>query len=774
MSPSTVRSQSVCLYLAAIALSACGGGSDEPASSPTEPARLRRFAFGRAGIGDVAPSVELAGHLEPGQGVDTWEVIAPEWIFEDSGARKRPLRLAGQGKKLVTIPGPFELESFDRITAMVENPVHGSMLVTVKMEGGEELQARADVLKGRHRHPVTFKLPRYVDATETISSLVLYFDLKRAVTLHGVDFVRQPMLATVPSPETGAALVQVGTSAHRAVGLGPTQTLSVGWSGGKGMNATIWIAGLPSDEAWSDDDAVVNLMLAQSEPFPGEQATASVTRSVSLLPGWTPVTFLGLAAGSYTLEASMEFADESTVALMSELAVAGPPAESPGTVLLMTSDTHRADHLGLTNPDAGKPIETPHLDALAAKGVLFESAWTTSNTTIPSHSALLTGRHPRDTKVLGNYSSLGSDPEFSPGTLAEAFAAKGYATVAVISSSHLSDKYSGLGRGFDVVIQPDGSESRAAQSVQAVLAQLRGGTPTFVWLHLFDAHGPYLPPPAFDRRYYPKDKNPFDPTLPEIDLDGGRMPLWLRGLRDHGFPRAQYRAEIAYMDSQIGVLMESSRVAAGLIAFTSDHGEVFARNGVFYEHKGLTPDTLRVPLIVSGPSLDRAGERVAVPVRQMDVGRTLLNLAGYEGAEFPGSDLLADDLLEDEPSYAVSRRFASVTQGKWHSILTLSDLSDSKDGRWAARHQIEVYDISVDPDCKKDLAREEIEVATRYRKAIVEWLAAEDVMLRASRPNLDKSAKMNLAALGYGGDDGPKEALLYDASCSCSECLKFK
>ncbi len=771
---SKVRPQGACLALAALLLSACGGDSTDQATSQTAKPELRRVGFARSGADESAPSDELAGQIDPAQGIDTWEIVAPEWVFEDSGARKRPLRLSGQGKKLVTVPGPFEFESFDRITVTVENSVRGSMVATIKMVGGDEVQARADVPKGRHRHPVTFKLPRGIARNEPIESLVLYLDLKRNVTIHSVDFVRQPVLAMLPSPESGAALVTVGASAHRAVGLGPTQELKATWSGDTGLNATVWVAGLPSEKPWSDDDAKVTLNLVQTEPFPGEEPAAPVIRSVSLLPGWTPVSFLGLSAGNYTLDVSLELADDNTTALVSEVALAGPPAPSPKTVVLVTSGAHRADHLGSTTPEGGDPVETPHLDGLAKDGVLFESAWTASNSTIPSHSALLTGRHPRDTKVLDNYFSLGADPEFSPRTLAEEFSAKGFATVAVISSSHLASDYSGLGRGFDTVILPDGTESRAAQSVQAALAQLRGGTPTFVWLHLFDAHGPYQPPPKFDRRYYPKDKDPFDPELPEIDLDGGQLPEWLRGLRDHAFPRAQYRAEIAYLDAEIGALLKNPRVADGIIAFTSDHGEVFARNGVFYGHEGLTPDTLRVPLIVSAPALKGSARRVTEPVRQMDLGRTLLNLAGYGNVAFPGIDLVSDELPEEERRFAVSRRFASVTQGKWHAILTLSDLSASGDGRWAARHQIEVFDISVDPECHNDLATENVEVAARYHAAIVEWLAAEDVMLRASRPSLDRAARANLAALGYGADGGPKNAPLFDSSCTCNECMKFK
>ena len=768
------RLSAASLSLLAFALYGCGEETPTPAATTVEPSsELRRVAFTRSGEDDAAPSVEVAGHIDPTEGVDTWEVVAPDWAFEESGTSKRPLSLTGQGTKLVTIPGPFSMDTFDRITVIVENSVNGSMGVRLKLASGQEIQVREEVSKGRYRHPITFKLPRAVEQGEIIESIALEVDVKRVVTIFGIDFVRQPMLTALPSPESGHALVNVGTMARRAVGIGPLQELKATWSEGARVSATVWIAGVTSQETWVDDDAMVHLELVPGQPVDGEESAAPVIREVQLLPSWTSVTFPGLAAGDYTLEATLTRADEGSAALISELALAGEPEENPRTVLLVTSDTHRADHLAITDQDADRSLETPNIDALAARGRLFTSAWTTSNTTIPSHSALLTGRHPRDTKVLGNYSKLGADPESSPRTLAEEFAKKGFTTVAVISSSHLQNEYSGLGRGFDVVIKPEGSESRAALSVQLALAQLRGGRPTFLWLHLFDAHGPYLPPGKFDRLYYPKDKNPFDPALPEIDLEGGRMPLWLRGLRDMEFPRGQYRGEIAYLDEQLGPLLNHPRVAGGITALTSDHGEVFARNGVFFEHKGLTPDTLHVPLIISAPWMGD-GARVSTHVRQMDLGRTLLNLAGFNDVEFPGRDILSEASGEDEPSFAVSRRFASVTHGQWHAILTLSNIVQPKGGRWPARHQLELYDIEADPGCKNDLAGTNFDVEARYHKAILTWLAAEDPMMRASRPNLDRSARMNLAALGYGADDGPAEGTLYDSSCSCAQCLKFK
>ena len=118
-------------------------------------------------------------------------------------------------------------------------------------------------------------------------------------------------------------------------------------------------------------------------------------------------------------------------------------------MLLITSDTHRGDHLGST----GGPtlVRTPNLDKLAARGVLFENCVSQTNVTTPSHVTLMTGVHPKDSHVIDNRTVLIDEAE----TLAEAFSVAGYRTFAVTSVEHLRPRGSGLGQGFDRFDSPD-------------------------------------------------------------------------------------------------------------------------------------------------------------------------------------------------------------------------------------------------------------------------------------------------------------------------------
>ncbi|MEM8712618.1 MAG: sulfatase-like hydrolase/transferase, partial [Planctomycetota bacterium] len=245
-----------------------------------------------------------------------------------------------------------------------------------------------------------------------------------------------------------------------------------------------------------------------------------------------------------------------------------PGAPSP-LVLLITSDTHRGDHLGILS--ASSPVATPHLDALARRGVLFEDCFSQTNVTIPSHIALLTGTHPRDTGILDNRTRLADHAH----TLAEVYAEAGYETFAATSTFHLLHEGCGLGQGFDRMVGPDVLYLDGEVAIDALLPWIDDdrGHPTFAWLHLFDAHAPYGPPKPYDRRYYGDG----DPLLgEEPDLPAKVLEPIMEGLKDLSFPYQQYRAEVDYLDGALAQLLGHRRVQAGITAFTADHAHTLA------------------------------------------------------------------------------------------------------------------------------------------------------------------------------------------------------
>ena len=193
-------------------------------------------------------------------------------------------------------------------------------------------------------------------------------------------------------------------------------------------------------------------------------------------------------------------------------------------VLLITVDTLRADHLGCYG-DAR--AFTPHMDRLAADGVLFEGAQTAAPITLPAHASILTGTYPAFHGVRNNGAyRLGPRAE----TLAEVLKAHGYRTGAVISGYPLVTRY-GLSQGFDSYddrLPPEKDrqigfrERRAEEVSQSGISWLEAGAGQrfFLWLHYFDPHAPYAPPSPYAERF---SRSPYDGEVAYVDAEIGRV-----------------------------------------------------------------------------------------------------------------------------------------------------------------------------------------------------------------------------------------------------------
>src|SRR6266496_3743452 len=272
---------------------------------------------------------------------------------------------------------------------------------------------------------------------------------------------------------------------------------------------------------------------------------------------------------------------------------------SPPNVFLVTIDTLRADHVHCYGYDR---IQTPVLDALAADGVRFTQAFTPSPITNTSHTTILTGLLPSSHGVTEFAIPLAS----SHVTWAELLKGKGYHTAGFIGAVILDAKSlaPGLDRGFDFYDNfPEHSESKSrwgrverrgmdvVQQAEKWLAVHPTG-PHFVWVHLYDPHDPYEPPPPFSDRY--KDR--------------------------------LYDGEIAYADSVLGNFVQYVKKRGwyenAVIVVTGDHGEGLGEHqeethGIF-----LYDTTTHVPLIIKLPGT--AAKVVDAQVRTIDILPTVL------------------------------------------------------------------------------------------------------------------------------------------------------
>ena len=207
------------------------------------------------------------------------------------------------------------------------------------------------------------------------------------------------------------------------------------------------------------------------------------------------------------------------------MASAGNDDPPPVSVVLITLDTVRADHLGCYGyPQA----ETPALDALARESVRFANAYTVVPITLPSHAVILTGTYPMWNGVR-DFTSPGL-PAGIP-TLAEIMRRHAYATAAFVSAFVLNSMW-GLNRGFD--LYDDQMKPDPGSAADPMLATRPGDVTTsrmlawldqhpqkrfFVWLHLYDAHSPYRAPEPYRSRH---PGRPYDAAIAFDDAQSRR------------------------------------------------------------------------------------------------------------------------------------------------------------------------------------------------------------------------------------------------------------
>lgn len=287
--------------------------------------------------------------------------------------------------------------------------------------------------------------------------------------------------------------------------------------------------------------------------------------------------------------------DRAVIPALALLACTPPP---PPDVILVTLDTVRADRLGAYGyADA----HTESIDALAASGRLYERAYSPVPLTIPAHSAIMTGRYPADLGVRGNGDS--PLPEDAV-TLAEALKANGYVTGASVAA-FVTTRAWGFAQGFDAyfdaISQQEQNLWHAERPgnvvVDDAIAWWQAQPPEksrFLWVHLYDAHYPYAPPPD------------------ALERAKGRP----------------YDGELAFVDDQVGRLVQMAGDRDVLWVLVGDHGEGLGDHGELTHGMFVYDATQHVPFILSGHGV--RAEPIAQPVSLVDVAPTVLSLVNAQ------------------------------------------------------------------------------------------------------------------------------------------------
>jgi arylsulfatase A-like enzyme/tetratricopeptide (TPR) repeat protein len=386
-------------------------------------------------------------------------------------------------------------------------------------------------------------------------------------------------------------------------------------------------------------------------------------------------------------------------------------------VILISIDTLRADHLTAYGYADGS---TPALDRLAKEGVLFESVISPAPQTLPAHVSLFTGLLPPRHGVRDN---IGFTLQPGPRTLAERFKAAGLATGAAVSA-HVLRAQTGIARGFDMFedrleIEGGAESLGSAQRDGAVAVEslarwidAQGDRRFFAFLHLYEPHTPWAPPPAHARFRHP------------------------------------YDGDVAYADELVGRFLEPLR-ARGLldravVAVTADHGEGLGDHGEEEHGMFVYREAVHVPLIVRLPGGARAGTRVKGTASLVDVAPTLLALGGQPSDGMDGVSLaeaIASGRTASRPAYSETL-FPRYHFG-WSELFAVTD----DRYRFIRAPRPELFDAAADPGEKTNLYAARPNVAGPMNT----WLERQAQAAPPPREAVSAETQEKLQALGYVG-----------------------
>ncbi|MHC5211449.1 MAG: sulfatase [Planctomycetota bacterium] len=362
----------------------------------------------------------------------------------------------------------------------------------------------------------------------------------------------------------------------------------------------------------------------------------------------------------------------------------GDPGGPRSTIVLITLDTTRADHLSLYGYD--RPTDAS-LVALAARSRVFDAAVAPATWTLPSHATMFTGLDPAEHGAWLQAHPEDPDASHSPPLSEEVplvsgrLAAAGYHLVGVSGGPFTGARY-GFARDFDVWHGIEGAQALTSADINAHLAEALAARPTdeplFLFVNYFDAHSPYDPPAGRD---YPFPQGVGDlPAAPALSQDEAqRTPERIQLAID------QYDRELFAQDEALGELLgwleEGGLLQDALVIVTADHGEAFGEQELV-GHSGMPIEPLaHVPLVVhrsEGPV-----DRIATPVSLANIPATMLAAAGLPDLPAGGSarfDLLAFP-SQAPPAYSEHRSsdrwIGMLRQGplKYYCKLPMADES---------------------------------------------------------------------------------------------------
>jgi arylsulfatase A-like enzyme len=429
-------------------------------------------------------------------------------------------------------------------------------------------------------------------------------------------------------------------------------------------------------------------------------------------------------------------------------------ANRPDVIIVLT-DQQRADAFGAAG---ATDLHTPAMDRLARQGVLFTHAFAATPQCSPSRAALLTGRYPHRTGVMGNTAGEaggvntagegggGNVAAGSPSagmstaldrslpTLGRIFAAAGYES-AYFGKWHLGGTPGEY--GFESHDSTISDPTLARRVVEFVQKRAANGTPRPLllivsWINPHDIYNVLTAAPpdarALATTRLPSNlsddlrQKPF-PQRHYLDEDQGKpfagadREVWRRY-------RAFYNGLVETVDREIGTVLDAVERSdvPPITVFSADHGDHGGAHGLPYKGPAMYEEVIRVPLVISWPGRIRTARSDAL-VNLIDLLPTLCDLTGVPAPN--GVDGLSLRPILEQHAPEVRDMVFGEYYGKqaWRVPIRMVRTARWKYVRYL-RYGEELYDLAADPGELRNLAREPGAGSERTRLAreLDDWI----------------------------------------------------
>jgi len=464
------------------------------------------------------------------------------------------------------------------------------------------------------------------------------------------------------------------------------------------------------------------------------------------------------------------FVHSVTMASMSGQDVS-KPVEGMNVIFILTDD-QRYDELGFMNP----VLQTPNMDKMATEGVHFSNAFVTTSLCSPSRASILTGQYMHNHGVVDNNSGVAEGAVFFPQYLQKAgyqtaFFGKWHMGEAESATRKMDDpqpgfdhwmSFAGQGNYYPVVSNGKVNQFNingkhvpqrgyiTDELTDYTLDWLKNGRdedkPFFIYLSHKAVHADFSPPERYEN-LYADAVIPAPASQADTEENYRGKPMWVKNQRNswHGvdFPYhssinaqeviRQYHRTLTAVDDSIGrvnVWLEENGLAENtIVILMGDNGFMFGEHGLI-DKRNAYEESMRVPMLAYIPGLDKPGRVVEEIVAGLDIGPTVLDIAGVKDMpeQFEGLSMLPLALGQKDVEWRKDLLYEYYWEFNYPMTPTTFALRTDNfkliqyHGIWDLE---ELYDIKNDPKEMHNLIDdpEYLEVRVNMRKELHRRLA---------------------------------------------------